>query len=108
VTDLEDVNFFPRSERLPEGFSNALGVAARAGVTPKQVYYWTGRGHLHPEDCGAGSGYQRAFSDDEVRIARKIGELIADGFRLDAAARKAREHIAVEMAKGPGERGPGT
>lgn len=46
-----------------------------AGITYRQLDYWTRIGRLHPEVEAAGSGSQRLYAADEVAMARRMGVL---------------------------------
>jgi hypothetical protein len=51
-------------------------LAQRAGVTYRQVDYWTTHGYLVPLDRPAGSGYVRTYPPEAVVKARIMGALV--------------------------------
>ena len=51
-------------------------LAQRAGVTYRQVDYWTAKGYLVPLDRPAGSGYVRTYPPEAVVKARLMGALV--------------------------------
>jgi DNA-binding transcriptional MerR regulator len=69
------------------------------GMTYRQLDYWTRIGLLFPENGPTpGSGHGRQWSEAELWIARRMGELRLEGYELPAAARVAR--TAYETARG--------
>lgn len=61
----------------------------QAGISPRQLTYWTERGFLHPEGNG-GSGNPRRWPVSDVEIAWRMGRLTEAELSLEAAARYAR------------------
>ena len=79
---------------------NSALAAETAGITYKQLDHWTRLGHLHPVG-GSGTGNSRAWTDDEVEIARRMGRLTAAGLPLGWSAQFARNGWpAGELAPG--------
>jgi hypothetical protein len=68
------------------------------GLTYRQLDYWTRRGLLHPDGPAPGSGHRRVWSEAEMAIARRVGELRLEGFELEAAFRRARAETNVAGA----------
>jgi DNA-binding transcriptional MerR regulator len=64
------------------------------GVTYRQLDYWTRIGYLFPANPTPGSGHRRQWSEPELAIARRIGELRLEGYELPAAARVARKEAS--------------
>lgn len=62
-----------------------------AGLTERQIDYWTVKGYLRADTAKPGSGNRRSYSADEVRCARLMVQLVAAGLRIEKAALIARE-----------------
>lgn len=77
-----------QNDYIPEPFKDA-------GLTYRQVDHWCKRGYLQPVRRGTGSGYPRRWPPVEITIGLRIVELVEEGFRLDVAARRAREQVAA-------------
>lgn len=73
---------------------NAPAVCAAAGITYRQLDYWTKRGLIPLPDQHPGSGSARSYPPDAVRVAVIMAALIRAGFTLKAAHRIAT-HRAV-------------
>jgi DNA-binding transcriptional MerR regulator len=56
-------------------------LAVLAGISYQQLLYWTRRGYLRP----VGVGRHHSFSDSEVRVAVRMGALVAAGLEVSAA-----------------------
>lgn len=66
--------------------------AKAAGVTYRQLDYWTRRGYLAARPRrGIGSGYNREYLPSEIRIAAWMGMLTASGMVPSGAAEVARD-----------------
>jgi len=71
----------------------AREVFSLAGITYRQLDYWTRAGYLG--DCRTagdqcpGTGHQRAYTADELARVAQIACLIRAGYRADVAARLA-------------------
>ena len=63
------------------------------GITYRQLDYWCKRGWLLPVGQGEGSGNTRWWPSIELDVARRIAELVAEGYRTEVAAKKAREQV---------------
>jgi DNA-binding transcriptional MerR regulator len=73
------------------------------GLTYRQLDHWCSRGYIQPDKAHPGSGRQRQFGADEVRVIRAMHELVANGVLPAAAARLARSDrpvIEVPVAAG--------
>jgi hypothetical protein len=67
-------------------------VCAAARITPRQLNHWVRRGYVTPQDPErSGSGRPFSFSPVEVGVAVRIGMLVAQGYRVAAAAQVARD-----------------
>lgn len=85
------------------GVTSAALVEA-AGITYRQLDYWTRNGHLEPiaGTAGNGHGSRRLFPVEAVYEARLMGQLVAIGFRdLDIAASLARRLVHTARADVP-------
>lgn len=60
------------------------------GVSYRQLDYWARLGYLVPRQARPGTGINREWPAEEVRVAELIGRLRAAGLSLDAAATVAR------------------
>lgn len=69
-------------------------LAARAGVSIRQLDFWARTGRLQPEHDG-GSGKAREWPEAEVEVARRMGVLTTAGLPLEFAARMARDSWPV-------------
>src|SRR5215467_1780851 len=65
-------------------------LAEQAGISPRQISYWTEQGWLHPEGDG-GSGNWWSWPDAEVEVARRMGVLTAAGLPPEWSAGFARD-----------------
>lgn len=63
---------------------------ADLGITYRQLDYWVRQGYLKPRGGHPGTGFSRAFSDEERRIAVAMARCVRAGFTPVAAARVAR------------------
>lgn len=70
-----------------------------AGMTYRQLDYWTRRGVLFADHPTPGSGAQRVYPADEVPVACALVRLMAAGLPLDMAAELARRPIPAEGAR---------
>lgn len=61
-------------------------IAARAGLTYREVDYWTRCGVLVPEMVAHGSGTQRRYTDEESLVALVLRELRTLGAGLPVLA----------------------
>jgi hypothetical protein len=66
-------------------------LAARAGVTPRQIRLWTAAGYLHGKDA-PGSGNPHEFGVDVIPTARIMGSLV-HLFRMSPS-------VAYDVAQG--------
>jgi len=70
-------------KRHPRPPYSSTEMARLAGVTFRQVDYWTRSGLISPSVRDTrGSGTQRRFSDDDLVRLRVIAELLRYGFSL--------------------------
>jgi hypothetical protein len=70
----------------------APDVVDAAGITYRQLDYWTTRGWLRPRRHAhnPGAGNLRAYTDHEVRVAVLMGDLVRSGVTPPRAAKVAR------------------
>ena len=63
-----------------------------AGLTTRQVNYWTACGYLEvePRPVGSGSGIPRSWRDGELTVALRIKALIDAGLSVRHAVQLAR------------------
>lgn len=83
---------------------------ARLGITYRQFDHWSSRGYLGgPSLTGHGTGNPRMLTNDQIRVLRRMGELVNRGMTPAAASALARsetwspEELAVMWASGRGE-----
>jgi MerR-like DNA binding protein len=77
----------------------AVELAARAGVSYRQVNHWTTEGYLSPVAESTGSGNPKNYPRSAIVKARIMGALVRNfTMRLDAAARVADEIIRTGTA----------
>jgi hypothetical protein len=70
---------------------NSTMVAARAGITIRQLRHWCDRGYVRPVNgTGVGSGYSLEFDRAEAAVTATMGRLVAAGFAVDLAEQVAR------------------
>lgn len=74
----------------PEPLMSSTDVMREAGITYRQLDYWTRQRCLVPERFRGGSGYERQWAPATVGVARLLGRLTATGLPLETAARIAR------------------
>ena len=74
-----------------------------AGITYRQLDYWTSQGHLIAvADQNPGSGLHRLWEQRELDIACVIARLRDCDIPLTTAARLAREHVElIEFSEDP-------
>lgn len=60
---------------------------AAPGLTYRQLFYWSRKGWLHPDNPGCGSGHTLHWPDSEARTANIMLRLIASGYSPAGAAR---------------------
>jgi DNA-binding transcriptional MerR regulator len=63
----------------------------RAGITYRQLDYWTRTGVLRADNPHCGSGGVRTWPDEELRVAQRIAVLLRAGISLRTAATVARQ-----------------
>lgn len=69
-----------------------MQVSEMTGVSQNRIRKWHDKGLLPGVDwIPVGSRHHRRFTEDDIRIIRKIDELQRKGFMLRAAAEKAME-----------------
>ena len=64
-----------------------------AGITYRQLDYWTSKGYLHADANNPGSGNHRNFDGDEVSVAWLMAQFVRAGMRPHAAADLARTEL---------------
>lgn len=70
-------------------------VREAAGVTYRQLHYWTRSGWIHPTNPGCGSGRRYEYSDDEARVAVRMGRLVRAGLSPEPASVAARGQFEI-------------
>lgn len=79
---------------------NAGKLADRAGITYRQLDYWTRQGLIEPADNnGGGSGNHRWFTEGEARIVCLMARFTSEGVHPNTAVRLARELAAERRAR---------
>lgn len=63
---------------------------ADAGLTYRQLDYWTNKGYLYSTNSGCGSGHERHWPDSELRVAATMRRLVEAGLTVKAAHTVAR------------------
>lgn len=68
----------------------ATVLADEAGLSYRQLDYWTRRGYLKPVEDNPGSGRERHFTAWETGVARRMGGLVEAGLTVETASAIAR------------------
>jgi len=77
-------------------FTRGVVLAEDIGITYRQIHHWAKRGYILPEGGELPQKLQALnFNSTEVRIVRLMARLVAFGFKPDAAATLAREHVTT-------------
>lgn len=71
----------------------AVEVAAKAGISYRQLDYWSRCGFLRPEG-EVGTGHPRDYPAAEVAVAVRMGRLVRAGLTATVAAKVARGDAA--------------
>lgn len=75
-----------------------------AGITYRQLDYWTRTGYLQTLSIQRGSGNPRRYNRVEVDVARTGRRLLDAGFTVDAALKLARQlvesGVPIRLARG--------
>lgn len=90
------------AERHSRRSFTAQDVCAVAGITYRQLDYWTRTGHLHAS-ADSGAGYDRLWPAGEIRVARATKALLDAGFGLAVAreiSRNGKPGETFELAAG--------
>ena len=77
---------------------NAPELVDTAGITYRQLDYWTRRGYLRAAEANPGCGRDRQYSPDETAVARRMGGLGGAGLTVESAAAIARGDRAAISA----------
>jgi hypothetical protein len=102
AADLADVDLLDQVATAAEGQRTVTTtqLAERAGVTYRQVDYWTRHGYLTPLPGHTGQGYPRAYPVDQIVKARIMGSLAKlFAYNHDGAARIAEEIMTSGSAQ---------
>lgn len=90
-----------------DGTFSSAAVCILAGITYRQVDYWTRRGALRPVGDVKGSGRIRSYEAAEVAAAKLIARLIGAGLTFEKAVevvttqrRDAGPPFSAELAEG--------
>lgn len=92
---------FPKLLQIPDGHIGGPDLAHAAGITYRQLDYWTRTGVLTCVGGDPGSGYLRAYPVAEVAFARLLKQLLDGGMNLRPAVDLARallEHGTAVLA----------
>lgn len=68
-----------------DGLLTSHEVAEHAGITFRQLDYWTRRGYVTAEQPGRGSGTQRRFTPEQADRVALLAALVHAGLTLDTA-----------------------
>lgn len=99
----------PREAPRPAGTLSSEDAVTEAGVTYRQLDYWTRCGYVRAEQEEAGPGFPRGWSRGEVEVLALLARLVRCGFspaRASVIARAAVEESplmgesSVEIADG--------
>lgn len=81
---------------------SAAALASEAGVSYRQVHYWTDQGYLESLDIEGvpsnGSGYTRVYAASEVEVARALGVFASSLSTWAPAVRQAVEQGSATFA----------
>lgn len=69
----------------PEAVGSVEFVTA-AGISYRQLDYWTRAGYLTARTKGHGHGYPRTYDAGQVALARLMGQLLRAGFGPNVSA----------------------
>lgn len=83
----------PNLQPTEPGTITGPDLAHRAGISYRQLDYWTRTGLLHeiPRPVNAGSGYPRSFPLTELAVASLMADLLEAGLTPRVAHDRARE-----------------
>lgn len=85
---------FPNAKVIPTGHVSGPELATAAGITYRQLDYWTRTGLIRSREPSPGSGYVRAYPLTEAAFARLLKQLLDAGVNLRAAVDLARDLLA--------------
>lgn len=71
---------FPNAKTVPDGHLSGPDLCHLAGITYRQLDFWTRSGYLHPVTPSPGSGYIRAYPPTDITRARLVARLLTAGF----------------------------
>lgn len=72
---------------------DAIDIAGVAGITYRQLDYWTNRGFLRSTNTATGRGRPRQYHRVEQHVAAVMARLTAGGIPATAAAVYARDYV---------------
>ena len=81
----------PNAKTIPAGCISSTDLATRAGLSYRQLDYWTRVGYLTPINPDQGCGTVRYYPRSEVPAATLIGRLVSAGLTPQVARLHARE-----------------
>lgn len=77
---------FPHKLReIPDGHISGPDLAQAAGISYRQLDYWTRTGVLSCVEASPGSGFVRAYPISQVAFARLLKQLLDGGMNLRAS-----------------------
>lgn len=89
---------FPNAKTVPDGHLTGPDLCHLAGITYRQLDYWTRTDILRTTSPAPGSGYVRAFPASELPFTLLLKQLLDDGMNLRAAVALARQLLETGHA----------
>lgn len=90
------VTQLPTHQPVPDGYYSAPEVCNAAGITYRQLDFWTRTGLIHADNGDQpGAGYRRLYTAAEFDVACHLADLAKAGMRPTDA-----EPIARTLARG--------
>ncbi len=69
-------------------------VCKRVGLSPRQLEYWVLIGVVQPMSERHGTKIFRRFSEQDVRVLKRVKAMTDEGFLVSRAAEKIRGEVA--------------
>lgn len=99
VARIGDSRWWEQHANIPAGMLTSAELQARAGISYRQLDYWTRTGRLMPASpASPGSGVLRYYAATEASVAALMSRLLQDGIQLAEAHRMAREFTETGTA----------